>query len=313
MKRDNGNLIGLTSGMFWGLDTVLIGIVLASIAFTAIGSNGALITTFIHDGMSFATLIVIITVSGRFAHFMNVPKSRSGLIIICAALLGGPIGMGAYILSIRYLGASVSASVSAIYPAIGAILSYIFLKDRLKAINVLGIGIAIGAIGIMGFGAGNTIENFGLGMVFALICVFGWGSEAVIIGAALKDDISAEIALGIRQMVSFITYGLIIMPIIGYSQVELIGIKNVYLYIILIAGIVGTISYLFYYRAIALVGPSRAMGLNISYPAWAFLFQVLIDGHIEVHTLILVIFIMIGSIMSSINSMNEPIAQNEVT
>ena len=54
-----------------------------------------------------------------------------------------------------------------------------------------------------------------------------------------------------------------------------------------------------YYKAIDLIGATQAMGLNISYPAWAFVFQYLIDRQFSLYLFILAIFIMIGSIMSN--------------
>ncbi|UPU39627.1 hypothetical protein MX850_02420 [Erysipelothrix sp. Poltava] len=52
------------------------------------------------------------------------------MIIAIAALLGGPIGMGAYILSINHLGPAISASISAIYPLFGSVLSLYNIKRK---------------------------------------------------------------------------------------------------------------------------------------------------------------------------------------
>ena len=46
-----------------------------------------------------------------------------------AAIIGGPVGMTGYVLSIANRGASIGAVVSAIFPTIGALLACIFLKD----------------------------------------------------------------------------------------------------------------------------------------------------------------------------------------
>ena len=298
MKR-NGTLIGLGSGLFWGLDTVLLGIATSSALFlTTLAESSPLITTFLHDGASFAFLMIIILVLGKHKQFLSTLRSKAGLIIIGAALLGGPIGMTGYILSIRNLGPSISASISAIYPAFGLILGYIILKEKLKPRAIVGIILSIAAIVFMGLSTIGDIPDMMAGLFFALMCVIGWGSEAVIIGAALKDDVPAEIALAIRQMVSFLTYGLIIIPIIGYDKISLIGLTNPRLWLILFTGVIGSISYLFYYKAIALIGPGKAMGLNITYPAWAFLFSYIFMGDFDFKTLIFVIIIFIGAIMS---------------
>ena len=47
---------------------------------------------------------------------------------------------------------------------------------------------------------------------------------------------------------------------------------------IAIAGLFATVSYLFYYKAIAKIGASKAMALNITYTAWAMIFGLLYDA-----------------------------------
>ena len=42
------------------------------------------------------------------------------------ALLGGPVGMTGYLLAIKYLGPAYTAIISSLYPALGALLSYLF-------------------------------------------------------------------------------------------------------------------------------------------------------------------------------------------
>lgn len=298
MQR-KGSLFGLGSGLFWGLDSVMLGIALMFTTMLSLGAKGSLIATFIHDGASFIFLILLLLKMKKTEEFKRVLFSKAGLAIIAAALLGGPIGMGAYILSINYMGAGLAASISAIYPAIGALLAYIFLKERLKKHSIFGLFLAISAISLMGFSSGIDISNLSLGLFFLLICVVGWGSEAVIINAALKEDVSSEVALTIRQFTSFVVYLFIIIPIVGYKNVShVLGEPNLIL-LIVVTGLAGTISYLFYYKSIDLIGATQAMGLNISYPAWAFLFQFMIDGKINVIHLFLVILIMIGSILSN--------------
>ena len=48
--------------------------------------------------------------------------------------------------------------------------------------------------------------------------------------------------------------------------------------LVALAAAAGTASYLFYYKAIDLLGAARAMALNISYSAWAVLFAFLLQS-----------------------------------
>ncbi len=299
--KNKGGLYGLASGLFWGLDSVVLGLALSSVILINLGSKASLITTFIHDGFSFFMLVLLLLKMNKVSEFLKVLKSKAGLAIMLAALLGGPIGMGAYILSINYLGSTLASSISAIYPAIGLVLAYIFLKEKMKLGSIFGLFIAIIAIILMGITSDININNMYLGILFSMICIFGWGSEAVIINAALKEDVSSEVALAIRQMVTFLIYGLVIMPIIGFSNVAVVLNSFNLLIIVALSGIIGTLSYLFYYKAIDMIGATQAMGLNISYPAWAFIFQFVIDKQFSLYMFILAIIIMIGSILSNDN------------
>lgn len=301
MKNNNGKFLGLISGLFWGLDSVLLGLVLSSTLLINLGDSASFVTTFIHDAISFSLLLLLILSKRQLPEFKKVLFSKSGFAIITAALLGGPIGMTAYILSIQYIGASLSSSISAIYPIIGVLLAAIFLKEKIQKHNILGILISVLAIILMGLSALGTINNIFIGLGLVLICAVGWGSEAVIIKGALKEDVSSETALAIRQMVTMLTYALLIIPFIGYRVViDVISVPSI-ISLIALSGVVGTISYLYYYKAIDVLGAIQAMGLNITYPAWAFLFQFLITGEFNLYLFSLSIVIIIGSILSNDN------------
>lgn len=294
-----GSFKGLLSGFFWGLDSVILGIVLSFSMMLRLGAKASLITTFFHDSISFVFLFLLLIRMRKIKEFRKVLFSKSGITIVVAALLGGPIGMGGYIMGINYLGSPLASGISSIYPAMGVLLSYLFLKERMKKHSVFGMIMAIGAIVLMSLTPGESGNNLGLGIIFISLTVIGWGSEAVIINAALKEDVSSEVALAIRQMTSSVIYGLIIMPFIGYDSIGLIVTNLPIVSLISLSGVIGTISYLAYYESIGLIGATQAMGLNISYPAWAFFFQYFVDGNFNLYHFGLAIIIMIGSILSN--------------
>ena len=300
-NKKRGSFLGLGSGLFWGLDSVVIGIALNSVVMMTLGFSATLASTAIHDGTSFISLMGSIISKKKVKEFKKVLFSKSGIAIIIAALLGGPIGMGAYIISISYLGASMASSISAIYPAIGAALAYVFLKEKLKKHSLFGLLLAIVAIALMGVSGFDKIDNMALGVLAISVCVVGWGSEAVIISATLSEDVSSDIALAIRQLTSSIFYLLIILPFIGLAPFLSVFNNPKILLLVMAAGLVGTISYMLYYESISIIGATQAMGLNISYPAWTFLFQFMYDRQFDFVIFILVIFVMIGSIMSNEN------------
>ena len=196
--------------------------------------------------------------------------------------------MTGYVMAVNYMGASIGAVASAIFPAIGTILAYFFLKEKMKWYQwVFLIFTLLGVYGLS-YSPDLQIANFWLGLLGALMCAFGWGIEAVILAKSLTDpEVTDEYALQIRQTTSALFYGIVILPVLkgwGFTASLVTTGTGWLLPTIAIAGFFATISYLFYYKAIAQIGASKAMALNVTYCAWAIVFTVLILGDTSVLT-----------------------------
>lgn len=192
LKQSKGILYGAFSGFAWAVDTILIGIVLSSaimmetkqVIFLA-----PLVSTFLHDFMSAMWMMIYMAMKGKLTTVLSKLKTRSGLFVVFGALLGGPLGMTFYVLAVKYIGASYTAAISAIYPASRSFFAFMFLKERLRSWNWLGLIVSMAGITILGFaGVSNSTESYILGFVFALICVLGWGLECVICAYGMKDN-----------------------------------------------------------------------------------------------------------------------------
>ncbi len=309
MSKDNniGITSGVLSGILWGLDTVLTGIVLSKTPF--ISNEQAImlapiISAFLHDTFSSIWMMLYLVSKGQFIKTIKLLNTRSGRFVALAALFGGPIGMAAYLLAINYIGAGYTASISAIYPAVGAFFAYIFLKEKLSIRGWIGLGLSIISIIILGYTPDNNVgSNFFIGFIFALVCVLGWSLESVICAYGMKDDeVNSTQALQIRQLVSALFYGIIIVPLIGGIGLTKVVLTSNVLLIIIVTALVGTLSYNFYYRAIDKVGPVKATGLNVTYSIWAIVFDVLLLGNtITIKLIICAILIIIGSVLVSKN------------
>ncbi|OCA88283.1 lic-1 operon protein [Bacillus sp. FJAT-27225] len=302
--QNKGVAFGMISGFTWALDTVLIGIILSTTLFMSTESViflAPLVSTFFHDTFSSIWMMIYLTARGRLGETFKRLRTRSGLFVVIGALLGGPIGMTFYVLAVKYIGASMAASMSAIYPAIGAFFAFLILKDKLTFKNWVGLFISILFIFLLGYSSGGIEStNAMLGFIFILFCIFGWGMECVILAYGMKDEeIAPDQALQIRQLVSAVIYGFLILPLFGgYSLVPKVIMNIEFLYIAVIA-LSGTISYLFYYKAIYTIGPTRAMALNISYAAWAIILSFVITGTpITFKLVFFSVMILLGSIIT---------------
>ena len=297
-------IYGLMSGLLWGLDTVLLGIALAMTPF--ISSEQAIflspfVSTFLHDFFSSMWMIIYMAIRMELRKTFRAIKTRSGKFIVLGALLGGPVGMTAYLLAIKYIGPTYTAIISSLYPAMGAFLSYIFLKEKMKTISIIGLFMSIIGIIILGYAPGGNVVNLGLGFVFALFCVVGWASEAVICAYGMKEDeITPEQSLQIRQMTSAVIYGFLIIPIVKGIKFTMEVIPTNATAMILITALAGTASYVLYYKGIHKIGATKAMALNITYSAWSIILGLIfLKNNIDIKSIICCVMIIVGSIMAA--------------
>lgn len=274
-------IAGILAGVTWALETLILGIALAMSPFVTTEQAVVLapfVSTFIHDAFSAVWACSYNAIRGNLKNVWNALKTRSGIFVILAAVIGGPIGMTGYVLSINNMGASIGAVASAVFPAIGAVLAYIFLKEKMQWYRwILLIATLLGVYGLS-YSPEVNITNFWLGFAGTLMCAFGWGIEAVILAKSMQDpEVTDEIALQIRQTTSAVVYAAIIIPAMkgwGFT-VSLFTTGTGWLIpTIALAALFATVSYLFYYRAITQIGASKAMALNVTYAAWAIVFTV---------------------------------------
>lgn len=300
-----GLTTGILSGLFWGLSSVLSGIIMVSGGFLAPEYAifvAPLVGAFLNYLFSTLWLTLYIIIKGKFVSTFNSLKTKSGKAVILASLCGGPFGFGCYLLAINFIGAGYAASISAVFPVLTGLFSYVFLKEKLKFKNWLGLLISITAIAVLWFSPGETMgENFALGLILALGSAVGWSLESVICAWGMKgDEVDSEQALYIRKMVATLAYGALIIPFInGFGMTFDVLSSNLAFFMAAIA-LIGTLSYGLYYRTIDLVGPSRGTGLNVTYAAWAVVFEIFILGTMITPVLLVcIILISLGTYLVS--------------
>lgn len=297
---------GLLSGLLWGLDTVILGIGMAMAPY--FGSAEALafssiVGSFLHDTFCAVWLFGYMGVKRRLRDTLAALKTRSGKIVIAGALLGGPIGMTGYVIAINNIGAAYTAIISAFYPAVGAFLSFLLLKEKMTKGQLVALFIAL--LGVMGMGylsAGSSeMGNAPVGILGAVFTVLGWGSEAVLCAWGMRDDsVDNETALQIRETASALVYGMVVLPLLGAWGFAVSAAPSVATGYIALAGFAGAASYLFYYKGIATIGAAKAMALNISYSAWSVVFGLLLLGTIpSLESVFCCIVILVGTILAA--------------
>jgi integral membrane protein len=298
---------GIGSGALWGLDTVILAIALALNPF-ATDAHASLVSAALHDAICALILLIFMAMRGRLKDTWRAVHTRSGRAVMVAALLGGPIGMSGYLLAIDQIGAGYTAIISTFYPALGTALAVLVLKERMRPRQVIALAVAIGAIIATSYTSTSVSGSALWGVLGALAAVVGWGCEAVILAWGMRDDaVDNETALQIRETTSGLTYLVLVVPLGGaLSSTGQALTSPGAMGLVALAAAAGTASYLFYYKAIDLLGAARAMALNISYSAWAVLFAFLLQSIVPAPIqIVLCVVILVGTVLAATENWRE--------
>ncbi len=267
------------TGALWGLDGVLLGIVLGMAPFNDAKVSmliAPIVAAAIHDGFAALWLFIINISSGKFREFRRTLATRPGKVVCIAALCGGPIGMTGYLLGINHAGPAYAMSISAIYPALGSVCAMFFLKERISPRAWAGIALSVTGAIIVGWQppSGNA-PHFYLGVAFACMAAVGWGLESVLSTYGM-DLIDPDIAINIREAVSFLAYMIIIVPAIGGMGFLAAAVPEKTTLLIAATALAGGLSYFSWYRAMNMTGVGRAMALSVTYVIWSIVYSVVL-------------------------------------
>lgn len=275
---------GLISGMGWGLAGVIMSIAFGMAPFTKGVSLlvAPLVGAALHDGFGAIWIFIFNLFNGKWREYRRSLRTKPGMMVCLAAIFGGPIGMSGYMLGITLAGPSYAIAITAIYPAIGAILSVFVLKEKIGTRTWIGILLSIIGVAIISWipPEGGNFPYFYAGVGLALLAAIGWGVEGVI-SAFGMDMVDPEVAVGIREATSFVVYFIAIIPIlfgvVGYAMF-FEAFSTTAIWVIAFAGLLGGGSYICWYSAINMTGAARAMALNITYSLWSVFFSWLLLG-----------------------------------
>ena len=283
-----GYFNGLMAGATWGLDAVILGVVMVMAPFIenpVLLAAGGVLCSALHDIIAAIWLYIYMGTKGRLKELVPAMKTKDGRFCALAALLGGPLAMTAYTVSIAVGGAALTTSVSAIYPLLGTALAVWILKEKTGIQTWIGIVICIIGVIIIGWTPSDDADvNVTLGIVLALVTAFGWASEGVVCGYGMKDGVvDPKLGLLIRYTTSALVYLFIVGPAFagGFGS-ALDGFSAVFSYapcwilLVFIAGI-GMYSFMCWYTAIDIIGAAKALCLNVTYAFWGVLFSFILS------------------------------------
>lgn len=212
---------------------------------------------------------------GRFGDFLRCIKTTPGLVMVAAAIIGGPLASTAYVVGLQKAG-SIIVPISALCPAIGAILGRVLFKQQLNARMVLGIAICFGAslmIGSTSLGE-DVRPGLAVGLLFGFLAALCWGIEGCVCGYG-TSMIDPEIGITIRQVTSGTTNLLILVPLFGFisgvdtfDMVRTAFTDSASIRWFIVAGLCAYVTFMFWYRGNSMCGAALGMSCNGTFSFW---------------------------------------------
>lgn len=301
-----GILFGLTAGLLWGLDGVLLGNAGAGNAIAVV-----LLTACIHDGLAAVWLLLLNWRMGKLRQYAECLRKQFVSVLLCA-LLGGAAGMSLNVTAISMAGASAACAVTSAYPAAGALIAMLFLKERCRLSAFLGIICVAGGAAVIGFSPADD-SQFGIGLLFAVGAMLCWALEGTFSKSGMQD-ISPDVLIGVRELLSALTYAIILTVLFFTNGASAELFQGMHFPAIAAASVAGAFSYLCWYRSMHLSGVTVGMALNATYALWAVLLDIPINGvPLSLQTILGAAVILLGTIIVIFTDQNrkEPIAHEE--
>lgn len=258
-------------GDWYGENTAGLSALVVTFVLGALGSA-------VNDTCSAVWAIIYAAIKGKLGDFFRCLKTKPGAVMILAALIGGPLSSTAYVVALKMAG-SIVIPITALCPAIGAILGRILFKQKLNKRMLLGIAICVVSSFVIGFTGvkGDTQSGAIFGLCIAFIAALGWGFEGCVAGYG-TSMIDSEIGITIRQATSGLSNLIILVPIFGMIfgdgvkfSAHLIGqafTSGPAMIWFIISGLCAFISYMSWYNGNSMCGAALGMACNGTFSFW---------------------------------------------
>lgn len=298
--QKKGILCGLGAGLNWALYTVLIYEILNLYA-GSIGDIHSLkgivmiVESALIIGVFECTFALCIEVGylcciRRVKEFIRILFSKTSLGILPAAIFAGFMGAVPYSIASSF-STSVAGTISAAFPAIGAIVATIWFKEKLTPLKFTGIILCVVGTGVMyGLSTGQTPLFVYL---IAGLCAIGYAFEGCFGYNMMRQEIHSTITAALRRVYLIVLEIILILIIavatknFGYipdfvssftvnshTYPWLSGLEGNWIFLFLIlflgAGCNG-LSYICWYYSFDYCGVATAQGLDITYGMWIVL------------------------------------------
>ena len=258
-QRDLADLILLAA--LWG----------ASFLFTrmAVPSFGAFALAELRVAIAALMLLPLLALRGGL-HELRARWAR--FVLLGAVNTAIPFALFAWaVLSIT---AGMASILNATAPLFGALVAWVWLRDRLTALQWLGLAIGFaGVLWLTGARAGFDGDSNRWAVVAGLAATFSYGLSATVAKRYFSSVRPLAVAAG-----SQVAAALLLLPFALATWPEVAPAARAWGAAIALGVLCTGLAYLVYFRLIARVGPATAMTVTFMIPAFAMLWGSLFLG-----------------------------------
>lgn len=274
-----GVVWGLLGGLLCGFLTYFEEMGLAMEPYVSMEALGLFVVPvifgFFQDLSSWICVLIPNLFHGKGKEYIRTLGTKPAWLLVASGIMGGPVATFSSLAGVYFAGPFYPVVISATFPALGAILARIFLKEKINKRTWGGIALCvIGAI-VVCWTTDIDISSyphFNLGLIFGALAAIGWACEGVLSCTGM-DFIDPEVANGVRYSVSVVFYLIIGIPFLsglglqGYS-IMINAIPTTAMIFAFGAGAVEGIGYYYYYKSCNACGSARGETLNTTYAVW---------------------------------------------
>jgi drug/metabolite transporter (DMT)-like permease len=212
-----------------------------------------------------------------FSEYKRTVKFKTSWMMLAAGAAAGPLATGCWMAATPFAGLTMVAVITSLAPVLTVFVSRVFLHENVKPRVYLGIAITVAGVIIAGWAEGGIGSNFLLGCLLAVVAPIGFTLEGQFSTYA-GDLIDPNVGCGLYRCFGSGVIGLTAMAILSAVTGNFGSYRSIWamvfthpmvLLVVATMGLLGAVNYNAAYLAFNRTGPSRALAIDSSRPAWS--------------------------------------------
>ena len=282
----------------WRLDFVLLAAIWgSSFMFMRQGALelGSLPTAGLRVGIAALFLLPILLVRGQGPTLRQHWK-----LVFAVGILNSAIPFACFTFALLTISTGLSSILNATVPLFGALIAWVWLKDRPDHVRIVGLLIGFLGVAMLAWGkasfkpdaSGNTPGWAVLAVLLACLC---YGISASITKRYMAGMPSLVSATGSQMGAA-----LVLAPFTVWNWPDHPVPASAWLAVIALGVMCTGLAYILFFRLIERAGPARALSVTFAIPVFAVLYGVVLLGEVVTPwMLVCALVIVVGTSLSS--------------